>query len=63
MQPQNVRSAHQSMYHLVANADWINQALLVVVRHVLPTLLKPQLPCHWIVDDAGLAKKGIHFYP
>ncbi|AAW73627.1 transposase [Xanthomonas oryzae pv. oryzae KACC 10331] len=26
--PQNVRSAHQSMHHLVADADWSDQALL-----------------------------------
>ncbi len=29
--PQNVRSAHQSMHHLVADADWSDQALLAAV--------------------------------
>lgn len=61
VQPQNVRSAHQSMHPLVADADWSDQALLAAVaRQVLPTWLKPPLPCHWIVDDTGFAKKGIH---
>ncbi|OLG97762.1 transposase, partial [Xanthomonas oryzae] len=30
--PQNVRSAHQSMHHLVADADWSDQALLAAVE-------------------------------
>lgn len=61
VQPQNVRSAHQSMHHLVADADWSDQALLAAVaREVLPALLKPERPCHWIVDDTGFAKKGVH---
>ncbi len=59
--PENVRSAHQSMHHLVADADWSDQALLAAVTaQVLPTVLKKNLPCHWIVDDAGLGKKGTH---
>ncbi|RBF73588.1 transposase, partial [Xanthomonas oryzae] len=37
--PQNVRSAHQSMHHLVADADWSDQALLAAVAaQVLPPL-------------------------
>ena len=61
VQPQNVRSAHQSMHHLVADADWSDQRLLAAVAsQVLPTLLKKNLPCHWIVDDTGFAKKGTH---
>ncbi|AAW74037.1 putative ISXo8 transposase [Xanthomonas oryzae pv. oryzae KACC 10331] len=36
--PQNVGSAHQSMHHLVADADWSDQALLAAVAaQVLPT--------------------------
>jgi SRSO17 transposase len=61
VQPQNVRSAHQSMHHLVADADWSDQRLLAAVTaQVLPALLKKNLPCHWIVDDTGFAKKGRH---
>lgn len=61
VQPQNVRSAHQSMHHLVADADWSDPRLLAAVAaQVLPTLLKKNLPCHWIVDDTGFGKKGTH---
>lgn len=61
VQPQNVRSAHQSMHHLVADADWSDTALLAAVAsEVLPVLLKKSESCHWIVDDTGFAKKGMH---
>ena len=61
VQPENVRSAHQSMHHLVADADWSDRTLLAAVTaQVLPTVLKKDLPCHWIVDDTGFAKKGTH---
>src|ERR1017187_2616729 len=37
--PQNVRSAHQSMHHLVAEAEWSDTALLkAVVNEVVPVL-------------------------
>jgi SRSO17 transposase len=59
--PENVCSAHQSMHHLVADAEWSDQTLLAAVTaQVLPTVLKRNLPCHWIVDDTGFAKKGTH---
>lgn len=61
VQPHNVRSAHQSMHHLVADADWSDQGLLAAVTaQVLPSLLKNNSSCHWIVDDTGFAKKGTH---
>lgn len=61
VQPQNVRSAHQSMHHLVADADWSDATLLAVVSsQVLPRLTKKSETCHWIVDDTGLSKKGAH---
>jgi len=34
--PQNVRSAHQSMHHLVADADWSDQGLLAAVTAQVP---------------------------
>ena len=61
VQPQNVRSAHQSMHHLVADAAWSDQAVLAAVsRQVVPKLLKPDEQCWWILDDTGHAKKGRH---
>jgi SRSO17 transposase len=61
VQPGNVRSAHQSMHHLVAAADWSDTALLTAVAdEVLPTLLDSDAPCVWIVDDTGFPKKGEH---
>lgn len=61
VQPGNVRSAHQSMHHLVADAEWSDAGLLAAVSaQVLPVLLKAELPCQWIVDDTGFAKKGTH---
>ncbi len=61
VQPGKVRSAHQSMHHLVADADWSDTALLAAVAdQVLPALLKTEEPCVWIVDDTGFPKKGRH---
>lgn len=61
VQPHNVRSAHQSMHHLVADAQWSDQSLLAAVTaQVLPALIKEDAACHWIIDDTGYAKKGTH---
>ncbi len=57
--PENVRSAHQSMHHLVAAADWDDGAVLAAVaRQVAPKLLKEDERCWWIIDDTGHPKKG-----
>ena len=57
--PENVRSAHQSMHHLVADGGWSDEALLrAVADEVLPALLKDNPMCLWIVDDTGFPKKG-----
>jgi SRSO17 transposase len=61
VQPNNVRSAHQSMHHLVAQARWSDTALLAATAdEVLPVLLDAEQPCVWIVDDSGFPKKGRH---
>lgn len=61
VQPQRVRSAHQSMHHLVAEAQWSDEAMLAAVaRQVLPRLTHAGQPVFWIVDDTGLPKKGKH---
>ena len=59
--PKDVRSAHQSMHHLVADADWSDEALLATVaERVLPALTRGGDTCHWIIDDTGFPKKGTH---
>lgn len=60
--PQDVRSAHQSMHHLVADSDWNDDALLgAVTREVAPVLTAAgQEPCYWIIDDTGHRKYGCH---
>ncbi|HWL75343.1 MAG TPA: IS701 family transposase, partial [Burkholderiaceae bacterium] len=60
--PQNVRSAHQSMHHLVADAEWNDTALLAAVAHeVVPVLTQAgTVPCFWILDDTGYRKYGKH---
>ena len=60
--PQDVRAAHQSMHHLVADSEWSDQAVLAAVAHeVLPVLTRSgQEPCYWIIDDTGHRKYGNH---
>jgi SRSO17 transposase len=59
--PENVRSAHQAMHHLVADAPWDDRAMLdAVAEQVVPELLKKQRRCWWILDDTAHAKKGRH---
>lgn len=60
--PQDVRSAHQSMHHLVAESEWSDTALLAAVaREVVPVLSEAgQAPCFWIIDDTGFRKYGKH---
>jgi SRSO17 transposase len=58
--PQDVRSAHQRMHHLVADAQWRDTDLLsAVAGEVVPTLARGG-PCYWIIDDTGLRKYGRH---
>jgi len=60
--PQDVRSAHQSMHHLVADSEWSDTALLAAVAlEVVPVLSEAgQAPCFWIIDDTGYRKYGKH---
>lgn len=59
--PEQVRSAHQSMHHLVADAPWSDEAMLsAVAGRVLPQLITPDDAVHWIIDDTGFPKKGKH---
>ena len=60
--PEDVRSAHQAMHHLVAEAPWSDAALLATVaREVVPVLSQAgAAPCYWIIDDTGFRKWGKH---
>ena len=59
--PQEVRSAHQSMHHLVADSEWSDTALLAqVAQQVVPVLTRGAAPCYWIIDDTGVRKYGKH---
>jgi SRSO17 transposase len=59
--PARVQAAHQSLHHVVAKADWSDDAVLDVVRaHVLPAIERHGLVRSWIIDDTGLPKKGRH---
>ena len=55
VRPQDVRSAHQSMHHLVADSEWSDTALLAAVAgEVAPRLSEAgRAPCYWIIDDTG----------
>ena len=59
--PQRVPAAHQSLHHLVARADWSDEAVLQVVRaQGLPAVERHGPIRYWIVDDTGFPKKGRH---
>jgi SRSO17 transposase len=62
VRPQDVRSAHQSMHHLVSTSAWSDEALLAAVaEQVVPVLTRGGAePCFWIIDDTGFPKKGTH---
>ena len=59
--PQRLSAAHQSLHHLVAKAEWSDEAVLDVVRAlVLPAIERHGPIRHWIIDDTGVPKKGKH---
>jgi SRSO17 transposase len=61
LDPRNVRSRHQSLHHLVADADWEDAAVLAAIRdYALPALQQYGPLQAWIVDDTGIPKKGQH---
>lgn len=49
------------MYHLVAEAQWSDDAMLPpVAREVLPQLMHGEGSVSWILDDTDFPKKGEH---
>ena len=61
IEPGRVQATHQSLHHLVAKADWSDQAVLASVRaQVLPKIRQTGAINAWIIDDTGFPKKGTH---
>jgi hypothetical protein len=59
--PARVQTAHQSLHHLVANADWSDEAVLTAIRErLLPEIERHGAIRAWIVDDTGFPKTGTH---
>ena len=59
--PENVRQAHQSMHHIVADAAWSDEDLLEAVRaYAVPYMEQKGPVVAWVVDDTGFVKKGTH---
>src|ERR1700751_484950 len=61
LDPAHVQAKHQSLHHVVAQADWDDAALLAAVRaQVLPAIERHGPVRYWIVDDSGFPKQGTH---
>jgi SRSO17 transposase len=61
VEPQRVQAAHQSLHHVVAKADWSDDAVLAAVRtHVLPSIEQHGPIRAMSIDDTGFPKKGRH---
>jgi len=59
LEPERVQATQQSLHHLVAKADWSDEAMLTAVRsQVLPAIEQHGAINAWIVDDTGYPKKG-----
>src|ERR1700760_146427 len=61
LDPAHVQAKHQSLHHVVAQAEWDDAALLAAVRaQVLPAIERHGPVACWIVDDIGFPKQGQH---
>lgn len=58
--PENVRSRHQSLHHFVADAPWSDRKLLDGVTQKVVDAAGDVDQWHWIIDDTGMPKKGTH---
>ncbi len=61
LDPTHVQAKHQSLHHVVAQADWNDAAVLAAVRaQVLPAIERHGPVLYWIVDDTSFPKQGTH---
>ena len=61
LEPAHVQAKHQSLHHVVAQAEWDDAAVLAAVRaQVLPAIERHGPVRYWIVDDPGFPKQGTH---
>jgi len=61
LDPLHVQARHQSLHHLVAQANWSDEAVLRVARDYAREAMEIQGPLEaWIIDDTGFPKKGTH---
>src|SRR3954471_24448823 len=61
LEPAHVQAKHQSLHHVVAQADWDDAAGLAAVRaQGLPAIERHGPVRYWIVDDSGCPKQGTH---
>jgi SRSO17 transposase len=61
LEPAHVQAKHQSLHHVVAEADWDDAAMLAAVRtQVLPAIERHGPVRYWIVDDSSFPKQGTH---
>jgi SRSO17 transposase len=61
LEPAHVQARHQSLHHVVAQADWDDTAVLAAVRaQVLPAIERHGPVRYWIIDDTSFPKQGTH---
>src|SRR6201992_940525 len=61
LDPTHVQAKHQSLHHVVAQAEWDDAAVLAAVRApVLPAIERHGPVLYWIVADTSFPKHGTH---
>src|SRR3954469_2729795 len=58
IEPARVQARHQSLHHVVAKAEWSDEAVMAKVRRHALAMIERHGPIRaWIVDDTGFPKK------